>query len=58
MIPDINKIIEYEDGSMTQEDTIEFFQEMINSGIVWKLQGHYGRMAKQLIEGGYCAQPD
>ena len=58
MIPDINKIIEYEDGSMTQEDTIEFFQEMINSGIVWKLQGHYARMAKQLIEGGYCAQPD
>ena len=58
MIPDINKIIEYEDGSMTQEDTIEFFQEMINSGIVWKLQGHYDRMAKQLIEGGYCAQPD
>ena len=56
MMPNIDKIIEYENGSMTDEDTIDFFQEMIDSGVVWSLQGHYGRMAKQLIEGGYCEQ--
>ena len=53
---DINKIIRYESGEMNQEETVEFFQELINSGAVWRLQGHYGRTALRLIEWGYCQQ--
>jgi hypothetical protein len=33
---------------------IENFQKMIDSGIVWQLQGFYSRTAKRLIEAGYC----
>lgn len=54
-MPDIDKIMRYENGEMEEEEMVEFFQELINSGLAWKLQGHYGRTAKALIEAGYCA---
>jgi hypothetical protein len=30
------------------------FQYLIDQGLVWKLQGTYGRRACQLIDAGYC----
>ena len=50
----IEKIIDFENGNMTEEETIEFFQGIIDSGLVWDLQGFYGRMATNLIEEGVC----
>ena len=51
----LEKIIAYENGELEDaEETIEFFQEIINSGLVWQLQGHYGRVAKSLIDAGLC----
>jgi len=50
----IGKIISYEQGELGEEETIELFQELINSGLAWQLQGHYGRTAKYLIEEGVC----
>lgn len=50
----VDKIIAYEQGDLDEIETIELFQELINNGMVWKLQGHYGRTAKYLIENGYC----
>jgi hypothetical protein len=47
-------IMDYEDGSLSEEQVIEGFQDLINTGIVWELQGSYGRMAKSLIEQGLC----
>ena len=47
-------IMAYEDGELSDEEIIKGFQELIDSGIVWKLQGHYGRMATRLIEAGLC----
>jgi hypothetical protein len=53
----IDKIIAYENGEMEEDDMIEFFQEMINDGTCWSLQGHYGRTAKALIDAGLCERP-
>jgi hypothetical protein len=39
---------------MEENEIIEFFQELINNGMAWTLQGHYGRTAQALIEQGYC----
>jgi|TARA_Y100000034_G_scaffold113405_1_gene148392 hypothetical protein len=50
----VDWIIDYENGEMSEERIIEGFQQMINDGSVWQLQGCYGRMAKRLIEAGYC----
>lgn len=47
-------IIAYENGELTETEIINGFQELINSGLVWQLQGMYRRMASRLIEAGYC----
>ena len=46
------RITEYEKGELNNDQTIELFQELLDSGLVWNLQGHYGRLAYQLLEAG------
>lgn len=41
----------------SEEQIIEAWQYLIDSGLAWKLQGWFGRTAKQLIEEGYCSAP-
>jgi len=48
----VDRIMAYEQGDMDQEDTLRFFQELIDTGLAFKLQGHYGRTAARLIEAG------
>jgi hypothetical protein len=55
--PDFQDIIDYENGDMDESRIPIFFQGMIDSGIVWDLQGHYGRTATDLINSGYCHLP-
>ena len=50
----VDKIMDFENGSMSDEDIVAFFQELIDSGMAWSLQGSYGRMASALIEQGFC----
>jgi hypothetical protein len=50
----VDKIIAYEQGELGWGDTIVLFQELINSGLVWKLQGSYGRAVRELIDRGEC----
>lgn len=54
---DVDKIIKYESGDMNEHELIEFFQGLIDSGMAWKLQGSYGRMAMHLINEGICTPP-
>lgn len=49
----IDKIIAYEQGELSDNETIELFGDLIKSGMAWSLQGHYGRTAEALIEQGY-----
>ncbi len=58
MMPSITDIIDFENGEMDEDQMAEFFQGMINTGIVWKLQGIYGRTAVALIEAGECVTAD
>jgi hypothetical protein len=51
----IEKIIAYESGELGEDDTIQLFQELVDSGLAWQLQGHYGRTANFLIENGLVA---
>ena len=46
-------IMAYEAGEMNEEQEINFFQKLVNNGMAWSLQGHYGRVATQLIEAGF-----
>ena len=46
------------DDSATTQDVLEAFQFLIDTGVVWSLQGWYGRTAHQLIEQGLCKGAD
>jgi hypothetical protein len=52
----VDKIMAFESGELDEEGIIELFQELIDSGLVWQLQGSYGRTANFLIENGYCSR--
>lgn len=47
-------IIDYEAGALSDDEIIEGFQHLIDCGLCWSLQGHYGRAAAALIEAGHC----
>ena len=51
---DVADIMAWESGEMDQEQTVAFFQRIIDSGLAWQLQGCYGRTAVRLIEAGHC----
>ena len=48
----INLIIEFETNTINEKDFIRLFKDLIKTGMVWKLQGVYGRTATNLIEQG------
>lgn len=38
----------------SQEQVIQAWQHLIDSGLAWKLQGCFGRQAQALIDAGFC----
>lgn len=54
----VDFIIDYEGGSLSDDEIIKGFQYLIDTGMAWQLQGHYGRTAMALIEGGYCTRKE
>lgn len=50
----IDALTLFEKGDLSFEDTVALFQELIDDGSAWTLQGFYGRTARDLIESGHC----
>ena len=46
----VDYIMEYECGNISDVDMIHLFASLIENGMAWTLQGHYGRTANALIE--------
>lgn len=51
----IGLMLEYEQGQADEQQTLTLFSVLVSTGTAWRLQGHYGRTAAALIEGGYLS---
>lgn len=47
-------IMAFEAGMLDEEEVIDGFQYLIDTGLAWQLQGSYGRTAMDLVRAGYC----
>jgi hypothetical protein len=45
-----------DEEEITDEVVLEAWQLLIDTGVVWTLQGRFGRMAASLIEQGLCTE--
>jgi hypothetical protein len=54
MAHDNNLLVCEADDIMETDDVIEAYQFLIDNGIIWILQGVFGRMAVRLIDDGTC----
>lgn len=42
------------DKEATEDEVVEAYQGLIDSGAAWTMDGHTGRTAMALIESGHC----
>ena len=49
----VDKMIAYEGGEMNEEESVEFFQELLDRRLISSLQGNYQRTAAILLELGH-----
>ena len=49
----VNDIISFEEGALSDQETINLFSELIQTGIIHQLQGFYGRTTRGLIKAGW-----
>jgi hypothetical protein len=52
----VGAIMAYEQGDLSDHDSLVLFAHLVKTGLAWKLQGHYGRTAAALIEQGYISK--
>ncbi len=53
----LSKIMAYEAGELDEDEVVALFQSLVSSGLAWQLQGHYGRVAADLIDAGHVTVP-
>jgi hypothetical protein len=50
----VNAIMAFEgDGILTDAQILRLFSNLVGTGLVWSLQGSYGRRAIELINNGF-----
>ena len=49
----VGLMMAFEDGTISEKEFFNLFSDLIKTGLVWQLQGFYGRTAKRLINEGY-----
>tara|TARA_S200002703_G_scaffold119678_1_gene105428 strand:- start:123 stop:347 length:225 start_codon:yes stop_codon:yes gene_type:complete len=49
-------ILEGSYDEATEDDQVTSLQYLIDTGVVWHLQGSYQRMAQHAIENGICSK--
>ncbi len=56
-----SEAIDIAEGYIVAEDDEQYvaaWQQLINTGMCWRLQGWFGRTAMQMIKEGICSDPN
>jgi hypothetical protein len=53
---ELDYIISYEAGELSDKNTLILFSHLIKTGRAWHLQGHYGRTAEALIQDNFISR--
>lgn len=53
----IEKMIRYEQDNLDRDEIVQLFQELLDTGMIFKLQGHYQRTANRLMQVGLITMP-
>jgi len=53
----VDQLIAYEEGQLTEDEEIAFFEHLVETGTCWQLQGHYQRVAATLMKTGLINSP-
>lgn len=54
----VNDIMAFESGAMDYDEMVAFFQKLVDTGLVWSLQGMYQRTAFDLLRAGEIHLPE
>ncbi len=52
----VSQIIAYENSELDEDEVIDLFRDLIRSGTIYHLQGHYGRTAQSFIDAGLIGE--
>ena len=50
----LQKMDNFSNGQMTENQKISFIQEIINNGLVWDMHEKYIAQASEYLSGGQC----
>ena len=50
------RIMDFESGQLDEEQVVDLFQDLVDTGLAWTLQGSYGRAAQRLIDDGFVTR--
>jgi len=53
----VDLIMRYEQGDMTTDEIVEFYQHLVDTGTIRGLQGHYQRNASKMVQAGLITLP-
>jgi hypothetical protein len=53
----VGKIMAFEQGELENEEVHALFQFLLDSGMIYSLQGSYQRMAEELLLAGVIEMP-
>lgn len=48
----VEALIALDEGTLDEDQMLELFQHLVDTGMAWSLQGRIGRTAADLIEAG------
>lgn len=54
----LDQILRYEQDELNNQEVIELFQNLVDSGLVWELQDHYKHTARYMINEGYIRKQE